>query len=79
MTVTGFSPLGNGKSYSKLGFQDVSCLEDPIIKKISQRLNVSTAQEWSLEETYNKEKLPIFSGSVKMGFGEKNQPGNQVL
>lgn len=52
LTVTGFSPLGNGKSYSKLGFQDVSCLEDPIIMKISHRLNVSTAQvvlRWALE------------------------------
>ena len=45
MTVTGFSPLGNGKSYSKLGFQDISCLEDPIIMKISHKLKVSAAQE----------------------------------
>jgi len=52
LTVTAFSPLGNGKSYSKLGFQDISCLEDPIIKKISYRLNVSSAQvvlKWALE------------------------------
>ena len=57
MTVTGFSPLGNGKSYSKLGFQDVSCLEDPIIMKISHRLNVSTAQELSTKRKIKKKYL----------------------
>ena len=60
MTVTGFSPLGNGKSYSKLGFQDVSCLEDPIIMKISHRLNVSTAQELTAKRKIKKKDHCFF-------------------
>ena len=42
--MTAFSPLGNGKSYSKLGFQNVSCLEDQTIKDIANKLNISAAQ-----------------------------------
>ena len=61
MTVTGFSPLGNGKSYSKLGFQDISCLEDPIIMKISHKLNVSAAQEPNIKkDTRKSKKMPFF-------------------
>ena len=44
LTVTAFSPLGNGKSYSKLGYQDISCLEDPVILNIAKNLNITPAQ-----------------------------------
>ena len=42
--VTAFSPLGNGKSYSKLGFQDVSCLQDIKVIKLAEKYNVTPAQ-----------------------------------
>ena len=42
--VTAFSPLGNGQSYSKLGFQEISSLKDPVILNIAQKLNVTAAQ-----------------------------------
>ena len=77
MTVTGFSPLGNGKSYSKLGFQDISCLEDPIIMKISHRLRVSAAQELNIKKDKKTRKNAfLFTGSVKVGLGEGSQLGN---
>lgn len=78
MTVTGFSPLGNGKSYSKLGFQDISCLEDPIIMKISHRLSVSAAQELNIKKDKRKSRKNafLFTGSVKVGLGEGSQLGN---
>ena len=78
MTVTGFSPLGNGKSYSKLGFQDISCLEDSIIMKISHKLKVSAAQEPNIKKDRRKliKNAFLFTGSVKVGFGERSQLGN---
>lgn len=51
LKVTAFSPLGNGKSYSKLGFEEISCLKDPVILDISQKIKVSPAQvvlKWAL-------------------------------
>lgn len=67
LTVTAFSPLGNGKSYSKLGYQDISCLEDPVILNIAKNLNITPAQvvlKWALDrgssvvtKSVNKQRL----------------------
>ena len=44
MIVTAYSPLGNGRSYAALGHSDVVAIEEDVVVKIANRLNVTPAQ-----------------------------------
>jgi len=50
--VTAFSPLGNGESYSNMGYQGLSSISEPLVLSIADRLGVSPAQvvlRWGLQ------------------------------
>ena len=78
ITVTAFSPLGNGKSYSKLGFQNVSCLEDQTIKDIANKLNISAAQVMN-ENISEIIFIVVFQGPFEVGIAKRYCCGNKVI
>jgi len=54
--VTAFSPLGNGKSYHMIGYQDVSALKEAAVTDIASKLGVTPAQvvlRWGMQRGYS--------------------------
>merc|ERR1719430_2686386 len=54
--VTAFSPLGNGQSYSGLGYGNLSTLQEETVVNIASRLGVTPAQvvlRWGVQRGYS--------------------------